>query len=67
MQTVAFTRMADGTREEYQFLEKLEEEYVQALPQRLMEALQRLEHSFSGRQNPESFRDCTASRPLIPS
>ena len=48
MQTVAFTRMADGTREEYQFLEKLEEEYIQALPQRLMEALQRLEHSFSG-------------------
>ena len=48
MQTVAFTRMADGTREEYQFLEKLEEDYALALPQRLMEALERLEHSFSG-------------------
>lgn len=50
MQTVSFTRMADGTAAEYQFLEQLEQDYALALPERLMAALKQLEHSFSGYQ-----------------
>ncbi len=40
--------MADGTREEYEMLESLERDYIAALPRRLVEALERLEHSMSG-------------------
>ena len=47
-QTVSFTEMANGTREDYQFLAKHEEEYVKTLPDRLFEALEQLEHSFGG-------------------
>ncbi len=50
MNQVSFTRMADGTREEYEMLEDLEQGYIAALPQRLLDALQRLEHSISGYQ-----------------
>ncbi len=45
---VSFVRMADGTREEYEMLERLERDYIAALPRRLVEALERLEHSMSG-------------------
>jgi predicted HD phosphohydrolase len=48
MQVVNFTRMEDGTREEYEFLDRMEEEYAAALPDRIMEALRKLEHSISG-------------------
>ncbi len=48
METVSFIHMADGTREDYAFLEKHEAEYVKGLPTRVYEALQKLEHSFSG-------------------
>lgn len=48
METVNFTRMRDGTAEEYAFLETLEEAYAKALPQRIETQLQQLEHSFSG-------------------
>jgi predicted HD phosphohydrolase len=48
MQTVSFTRMEDGTREEYEFLDRLENEYTAGLPDRLMESLRKLEHSLSG-------------------
>lgn len=47
-QTVSFIEMADGTREDYQFLAKHEEEYIKTLPDRLLEALEQLEHSFGG-------------------
>ena len=50
MNQVRFTRMADGTREEYEFLEGLEQDYIAGLPQRLTEALRRLENSMSGYQ-----------------
>lgn len=48
MEQVAFTRMADGTAEEYAFLEELEERFVESLPDRLLEHLAALEGSMSG-------------------
>ena len=48
MQTVDFIRMEDGTREEYELLDRLENEYNAALPDRIMQAMRGLEQSFSG-------------------
>jgi predicted HD phosphohydrolase len=48
MQTVNFTRMEDGTREEYEFLDRMEDEYKSALPERLIDALRKLDHSLTG-------------------
>ncbi len=48
--TVAFTRMADGTRDEYQYLFGLEREYISELPQRLIQALRRLDDGLAGYQ-----------------
>jgi predicted HD phosphohydrolase len=48
MQTVNFTRMEDGTREEYEFLDHMEDEYKAGLPERIVESLHKLEHSLSG-------------------
>jgi len=48
MKTVNFTRMEDGTREEYEFLDSLETDYIAGLPERIMGALRRLENSLSG-------------------
>jgi len=48
MDQVNFIHMADGTREEYEFLGRHEEEFAKGLPDRLIESLERLEHSFSG-------------------
>ena len=48
MQTVNFTRMQDGTREEYEFLDRLEDEYKAGLPERILENLSKLEYSLSG-------------------
>jgi predicted HD phosphohydrolase len=50
MQLVDFVNMADGTREEYEFLEQMEQDYVAGLPDRVLEALRRLENSISGYQ-----------------
>ncbi|WP_255839209.1 HD domain-containing protein [Pseudomonas benzenivorans] len=50
MNTVQFTQMKDGTREEYEFLDHLEQEFNQALPERILKALSELEHSLSGYQ-----------------
>ncbi len=48
MKTAEFTRMEDATREEYEFLDKMEEQYVAGLPDRVMEGLRKLAHSISG-------------------
>lgn len=48
MHTVNFTRMEDGTREEYEFLDRMEDEYKVGLPDRLLESLRKLENSLSG-------------------
>ena len=48
--TVSFTRMADGTVEDYALLDRYEDAYVALLPDRLLEALDRLKGSFGGYQ-----------------
>ena len=48
MKTVNFTRMEDGTREEYEFLDQMEDEFNKGLPERILQSLRKLEHSFSG-------------------
>ncbi len=48
MQQVDFTSMAEGTREEYEFLDRMEHDYVAALPDRILDALRRLENSIGG-------------------
>ncbi len=48
METVSFIHMADGTAEDYAFLAQHEAQYVKGLPSRIFEALEKLEHSFSG-------------------
>jgi len=48
MKTVDFTRMEQGTKEEYAFLDHLEDEFKLGLVDRLMSALQQLENSLSG-------------------
>lgn len=50
MATVSFTRMADGTKEDYELLHDLEQQFVAELPDRLLAALEELKHSFSGYQ-----------------
>lgn len=48
--TVSFTRMADGTKEDYELLARLEEEYNKTLPDRLLAAVEALKDSLSGYQ-----------------
>jgi len=48
MKTVNFTRMEDGTREEYEFLDRMEDEYKAGLPDRILDSMRKLEHSLSG-------------------
>jgi len=49
-QTVHFTRMADGTKEDYELLSRLEHQFNLTLPDRLLEAVKALQHSLSGYQ-----------------
>ncbi len=46
--TVSFTRMADGTAEDYALLGRYEDAFMDGLPDRLLEALERLKGSFGG-------------------
>jgi predicted HD phosphohydrolase len=50
VETVGFTRMADGTAEDYALLDRYEEDYLTVLPDRMLEALGRLQTSFAGYQ-----------------
>jgi len=50
VETVGFTRMADGTAEDYALLDRYEEDYLTVLPDRMLEALERLRSSFAGYQ-----------------
>jgi predicted HD phosphohydrolase len=50
MKQVAFTQMKDGTAAEYQFLQTLEHDYIRALPDRLLGALEGLGDSLQGYQ-----------------
>ena len=48
MDVVSFTRMADGTREDYEFLHEQERAFMDDLPARLLNGLDSLSESFSG-------------------
>ena len=48
LDTVSFHRMQDGTREDYALLERHERLYLRELPNRILGALARLEHSLGG-------------------
>lgn len=48
METVSFTKMSDGTTEDYAFLARHEETFVHDLPDRIMESLAKLKDSLSG-------------------
>lgn len=50
MSVVSFTRMDEGTRQDYALLHKLEQDYIQSLPDRLLSALQALDNSLAGYQ-----------------
>ncbi len=50
METVSFTSMAEGTPADYELLARHEDEYLRALPDRLLEAVRALERSFAGYQ-----------------
>src|SRR4029079_15062210 len=50
METVSFTRMADGTAEDYALLDRVGEAYLSELPDRVMAALEELRTSFAGYQ-----------------
>ena len=50
MDKVNFTRMENGTAEEYAFLDQLEEQFKADLPKRLIERLKFLNSSLSGYQ-----------------
>ena len=50
MQHVSFKRMDEGTSQDYAFLNALEDEFVLALPDRLLAALTSLEGSLAGYQ-----------------
>ncbi len=48
MQVVNFRQMKDGTKEEYHFLEGLEDEFQKQLPDRIMKELADLEEGLTG-------------------
>jgi predicted HD phosphohydrolase len=50
MDTVGFTRMQDGTAADYALLDRLETQYIEALPDRLLAAVRALEQSMGGYQ-----------------
>jgi len=50
VETVKFTRMADGTAEDYALLDRVQEPFMATLPDRLLEALDGLKTSLAGYQ-----------------
>ena len=50
MGTVSFRHMSEGTREDYELLDRMESAFIAALPERILKALRKLEHSLSGYQ-----------------
>ena len=50
MKTVSFTRMQDGTAEDYALLGRYEDEFMKGLPDRLLKALDALKGSYGGYQ-----------------
>ena len=55
MEQVSFINMAEGTREEYEFLESREQAYIAELPDRILAALRKLDDSIGGYTVPSDF------------
>lgn len=49
-ETVGFTRMKDGTREDYELLDRFERQHAAGTAERILQALGALEHSLAGYQ-----------------
>jgi predicted HD phosphohydrolase len=47
-QIVSFRRMADGTKEDYEMLDRAEREYALGLPDSILASLRKLDHSLEG-------------------
>jgi predicted HD phosphohydrolase len=45
---VAFRRMEDGTREDYELLDRVEREYARSLPDHVLASLRKLDHTLDG-------------------
>jgi predicted HD phosphohydrolase len=45
---VSFRRMEDGTREDYELLDRVEREYAQRLPEHVLAGLRKLDHTLAG-------------------
>src|ERR1700730_9492765 len=50
METVKFTRMSDGSKEDYALLARLEKPFLAALPDRILAAFDDLKRSYAGYQ-----------------
>ena len=50
MDTVSFTRMEDGTAEDWSLIDTFEVEFFSALPDRILASLEKLRDSFGGYQ-----------------
>lgn len=50
MDTVSFRQMKDGTQDEYEMLDRIERDYIDALPERILKALRELDDSLAGYQ-----------------
>ena len=50
MQRVSFRRMDEGTPTDYELLSRLEDDFVTALPERILNALKNLDNSMTGYQ-----------------
>ena len=46
--TVSFRRMQDGTREDYELLDRSERDYARRLPDSILASMQKLDHSLFG-------------------
>jgi len=48
METVGFRQMKDGTKEDYELLARLEAQYIERLPDRILDALRALDDTLGG-------------------
>ena len=48
MKKVSFTKMKDGTKDEYLFLDKLEKEYISGTGERIIKYLQQYDENYRG-------------------
>ena len=62
MSEVTFTQMKDGTQEDYLMLDRLEQEHVKGLPDRILSALASLSDGLAGYKIDRSSTPCKQRR-----